>query len=34
MDGARFPDVGVLIEGMEQDWQALIADRVAEPVPA
>jgi hypothetical protein len=24
----------VLIEGMERDWQALVGDPVAEPVPA
>ncbi len=33
-DAARFPDLDVLIEGMERDWQALVGDPVAEPVPA
>jgi diacylglycerol O-acyltransferase len=33
-DAARFPDLDLLIEGMERDWQALVGDPVAEPVPA
>ena len=33
-DAARVPDLDVLIEGMERDWQALVGDPVAEPVPA
>jgi WS/DGAT/MGAT family acyltransferase len=33
-DARSFTDLDVLMAGMEQDWQALIADRVAEPVPA
>ena len=33
-DAAPFPDLDVLIEGMERDWQALVGDPVAEKVPA
>jgi hypothetical protein len=33
-DAARFPDLDVLMEGMERDWLALLGDPVAEPVPA
>lgn len=33
-DAARFPDLDLLIEGMERDWQALVGVPVAEPVPA
>lgn len=33
-DAARFPDLDVLIDGMERDWQALAGVHVAEPVPA
>lgn len=33
-DAARFPDLDVLMEGMERDWLALVGDPIAEPVPA
>lgn len=39
-DAAGFPDLHVLVEGMDRDWQALVGTRtagtvpVAEPVPA
>ena len=33
-DAAAFPDLDVLIEGMERDWQALTATPAAEPVTA
>lgn len=33
-DADRFPDLDVLVAGMEQDWQALVGEPVAELVPA
>lgn len=33
-DAARFPDLDLLIGGMEREWQALVGVPVAEPVPA
>jgi WS/DGAT/MGAT family acyltransferase len=33
-DATGFPDLDVLIDGMEQDWRELAGGRVAEPVPA
>jgi hypothetical protein len=33
-DAHGFPDIDVLMEGMEGDWHALTAGRLAEPVPA
>jgi hypothetical protein len=37
-DAEGFPDIDVLMDGMERDWQALsarpVAPLVAEPAPA
>ena len=33
-DAAGFPDLDLLIEGMERDWHALIGSRVDEAVSA
>lgn len=33
-DARGFPDLDVLMTGMEREWQALLGDRAAEPVPA
>jgi hypothetical protein len=33
-DAAGFPDLDVLIEGMERDWHALIGNHVAEALSA
>jgi hypothetical protein len=33
-DAKGFPDLDVLMTGMEREWQALLGDRAAEPVPA
>jgi diacylglycerol O-acyltransferase len=32
-DATGFPDLDVLMAGMERDWHALIASRIADPVP-
>lgn len=33
-DATAFPDLDVLIEGMERDWHALLGSRSAHPIPA
>jgi WS/DGAT/MGAT family acyltransferase len=33
-DARGFPDIDVLMEGMEQEWRLLIRSPVAEPIPA
>ena len=33
-DSTAFPDLDVLMEGMERDWHALVGTRTAEPIPA
>ena len=33
-DATAFPDLDVLMDGMERDWRVLTGTRIAEPVPA